>query len=109
MILVTQPWDGVVEPARADEGVYGAGADAKFLMEKKFMLDRFHVAETISEAGPSRALWHSISEDLRRRRENKIGIIQPAIALAIERLRTLGHDVREVFITKPSSKGVVLL
>jgi homoserine kinase len=109
-ILETVPWDGLVEPARANGGVYGKGVDSNFLLEeKKILLREFHVAETISGAGPSRALWYSISEDHKHRRKNRTGIIQPAIALVTDRLRTLGLEVREVFMTKPSSKGATFL
>ena len=105
-ILDTLPWDMVVEPARADGGAYGARINALFLQEeKKLLLERFHVAETISGAGPSRALWYSVSEDSGRRRNNKVGLIKPAIDLVSNRLESLGHKVREVFLTKPSAKG----
>jgi len=109
-ILETLPWDGVVEPSRANGGVYGRGVDSGFLLEeKKILLQEFHVAETISGAGPSRALWYSISEDHKHRRKNRTGVIQPAIALVTDRLKALGHEVREVFMTKPSSKGATIL
>jgi len=109
-ILETLPWDEFVEPMRADGGVYGRGIDSRFLLdEKKMLLDRFHVAETISGAGPSRALWYSISEDLKQRRKNKNGLIQPAIALVSDRLKSLGYGVREVFFTRPSTKGATII
>ena len=109
-ILENLPWDEFVEPTRADGGVYGRGVDWRFLLEeKKRLFDRFHVAETISGAGPSRALWYSISEDLKRRRKNKIGLIRPAIALVSDKLKSLGHEVREVFLTRPSAKGATII
>jgi homoserine kinase len=109
-ILEALPWDTIVEPARADGGAYGRGIDSGFLFnEKKLLLEKFHVAETISGAGPSRALWYSISEDLKQRRKNKIGVIEPAIALVTDRLRLLGHEVLEVFRTRPSSKGAQII
>jgi homoserine kinase len=109
MILQALPWDGVIEPARAESGVYGMGVDSGFLAkEKRLLFHKFSVAETISGAGPSRALWYSISKDLSNRRKNKLGTIQPAIALVTERLKTLGHEVQEVFLTKPSSKGATI-
>ncbi len=108
-IIETLPWDEIIEPLRADDGVYGKGIDSSFLRnEKKMLLKRFHVAETISGAGPSRALWYSISDDLRRRK-NKTGLIQPAIALVSDRLESLGYEVMEVFLTKPSAKGVIII
>ena len=65
-------------------------------------------AETISGAGPSHALWYSLSEDQNTRRKNSVGLIQPAIELVSTRLGALGHSVREVFITKPSSRGATI-
>jgi homoserine kinase len=109
-ILETLPWDEIVEPTRADSGVYGKGIDSRFLQdEKKLLLERFHVAETISGAGPSRALWYSISEDLKRQKKNKTGLIQPAITLVSDNLKSLGHEVREVFLTRPSAKGATII
>jgi homoserine kinase len=109
-ILKTLPWDLVVEPARSDGGAYGKGVDSKFLLEeKKLLLEKFHVAETISGAGPSRALWYSISEERKTRSTNKVGVIRPAINLVSERLKSLGYGVREVFLTKPSSQGATIL
>lgn len=109
-ILETLPWDGFVEPTRADGGVYGKGIDSSFLQEeKKMLLERFHVAETISGAGPSRALWYSISDDLKHRRKNKTGLIQPAITLVSDRIKALGYEVREVFLTRPSAKGATII
>jgi homoserine kinase len=109
-LLETLPWDPVVEPARANAGVYGKGIDADFLQEeKKLLIDRFHVAETISGAGPSRALWYSISENRRKKAKDEEGLIKPAIELVSNRLGSLGHSVREIFITKPSSKGATIM
>ncbi len=109
-ILETLPWDEIVEPTRADGDIYGKGIDSSFLRdEKKMLLERFHVAETISGAGPSRALWYSISDDLKQRRKNKTGLIQPAIALVSDRLKSLGYEVREVILTKPSAKGATTI
>jgi homoserine kinase len=109
-ILETLPWDEIVEPARADSGAYGRGVDSRFLKEeKKMLLERFHVAETISGAGPSRALWYSISHDLKQRRKDKMGLIQPAIALVSDRLKSLGYEVLEAFLTRPSAKGATII
>jgi homoserine kinase len=109
-LLETLPWDPVIEPARAAAGVYGKGVDADFLQqEKRLLIEKFHVAETISGAGPSRALWYSISEDRKRRRKDGVGLIRPAIGLVTERLGSLGHGVREIFTTKPSSKGATIM
>jgi homoserine kinase len=109
-ILETVPWDGVVEFARANGGLYGAGVDSSYLWEeKRILLEKFHVAETISGAGPSRALWYSISENHSRKRKNRVGTIQPAIALVTDRLRSLGYEVNEVFVTRPSSKGATII
>ena len=109
-ILETLPWDDIVEPTRADGAVYGRGVDSRFLQdEKKMLFDRFHVAETISGAGPSRALWYSISEDRMQQRKNRTGLIQPAIALVSDRLESLNYKVRKVFLTRPSTKGAIIL
>lgn len=107
-ILDAVPWDGIVEPARALGGLYGVEFNHLW-EEKRMLLDKYHVAETISGAGPARALWYSISEDHNQRRKNKVGTIQPAIALVTDRLRTVGYEVREVFVTKPSSKGAIIV
>ncbi len=105
-ILETIPWDPMVEPSRADAGFYGQGIDSAFLKEEKELLTRrFHVAETISGAGPSRALWYSISEERKIRRKNRIGLIKPATDLVSDRFKSLGHQIREVFYTKPSPTG----
>ena len=54
-IIEALPWDPTFEPARAEAGCYGKGVNAQFLREEKEMLlKEFHVAETISGAGPSR-------------------------------------------------------
>jgi len=108
-IIETLPWDPTVEPARADAECYGKGIDSHFLQEEKEMLLReFHVAETISGAGPSRALWYSISEDRRVRKKKQSGLVQVAIDQVSNRLRSLGHDVRKVYLTKPSTKGAAI-
>ncbi len=109
-ILETLPWDYVVEAARADGGAYGKGIDSRFLLEeKRLLLEQFHVAETISGAGPSRALWYSITEDHKKRSKNKVGLIKPAIDLVSDRLESLGYEVREVFLTRPSQKGATII
>jgi homoserine kinase len=109
-IIEALPWDGIVEPARAEGGAYGRGIDSSFLLEeKKILLDKFRVAETISGAGPSRVLWYSLSEDVKQRRKDKMGTIQPAIALVTDRLKSLGHEVQKVFTTKPSSNGAAIV
>jgi homoserine kinase len=108
-LLETIPWDPFVEPARAAAGAYGKGVSPVFLQDlKRELFANFHVAETVSGAGPSHALWYSISEDRAKRATNGVGLIKPAIELISNRLGTLGHNVREVFITKPSSKGATV-
>jgi homoserine kinase len=108
-IIETLPWDDLVEPARAEAGSYGRGVDSRILREeKKMLLDEFHVAETISGAGPSRALWYSISENSRSLRKRKSSLIENAIEKVSDRLQSLGHSVSEVFITKPSARGATL-
>src|SRR5208337_971859 len=108
-IIETLPWDPTFEPARAKAGCYGKGVNAQFLREeKKMLLKEFHVAETISGAGPSRALWYSISENRRSRRKRHESLIDSAIERVSTRLRLLGHDVQQVFVTKPSIEGATI-
>jgi homoserine kinase len=108
-IIQTLPWDSFVERIRADAGSYGRGIDSKFLREEKEMLlNDFHIAETISGAGPSRALWYSVSENNRSLRKRKGSLVDDAIDRVSTRLKSLGHNVEEVFITKPSVKGATV-
>ena len=108
-IIQTLPWDGFVEPTRAEAGSYGRGVDSKFLREEKeILLKDFHIAETISGAGPSCALWYSLSENNKSLRKRKGSLIDGAIEQVSTRLQSLGHNVEEVFITKPSVKGAIL-
>jgi len=109
-ILETLSWDPVVEPARANAGVYGKGINADFLLdEKKLLLEKFHIAETVCGAGPSRALWYSISEDQKVKRKNKVGLIQPANELVSNRLESVGQKVHAFALTKPTAKGATLV
>ena len=109
-ILATLPLDAVIESARADAGLYGKGIDAYFLTEeKKVLFKKFHVAETISGAGPSRALWFSISEDRKMRRKNGVGVIESAIDFVSSRLKSLGYEVQLSFLTRPSAKGAKII
>ena len=108
-ILATLPWDFVVESARADGGAYGEGVTSLFLHEEKQVLEeRYHVAETISGAGPSRALWFNIRQDIKTKKRNRIGLIKPAIEFVSERFETLGHKIQQVYITRPSRIGAVI-
>jgi len=108
-ILETLPWDFVVEAARADGGAYGEGVTSTFLREEKQVLtERYHVAETISGAGPSRALWFSISEDAKIKKKNRVGLINPAIELVSGQLESLGHKVQKIYVTRPSGRGAVI-
>jgi homoserine kinase len=100
-LIESLPWDPIIEPARAEAGAYGSGIDAKFLQEeKKILLDRFHVAETISGSGPSRALWYRVG---------RTGLIQQAIQYVSERLRSRGHRVQQIINTRPSAKGASVI
>jgi homoserine kinase len=109
-ILETLSWDPVVEPARADAGAYGRGIDSGLLLEeKRRLLAKFHVAETVSGAGPSRVLWYSISEDRKAKCRNKVGLIQPAIELVSNGLESVGHKLRGVTFTKPTARGATLI
>ncbi len=109
-ILESIPWDPLVEPSRADAGFYGEGIDSDFLKEeKKLLFEGFHVAETISGAGPSRALWYSISEERKACRKNKVGLVKPAIDTVTDRLKARGHRVIEVFVTRPSPRGARII
>jgi len=109
-ILKTIPWDPVIEPARADAGCYGKGVDAEKLQrEKEMLLQEFHVAETISGAGPSRALWYSLSEDRRALRRKRRSLIDSAIEQVSAGLKSSGHNVLEVYRTKPAAKGAYIV
>jgi homoserine kinase len=108
-LLETIPWDPFVEPARAAAGAYGNGVTPDFLHSlKSELFEKFHVAETVSGAGPSHALWYSLSEDQNKHEKTGVGLIKPAIEHLSGRLGILGHSVREVFITKPSCKGATV-
>jgi len=109
-ILATLPWDFVIEAARADGGAYGDGVTSSFLQEEKQVLEeRYHVAETISGAGPSRALWFSIRQDAKTKKRNRLGLIKPAVEFVSERFEALGHKAQQVYITKPSKTGAVIV
>jgi len=108
-VLETIPWDPFVEPARAAAGAYGNGVSPELLQSmKRELFDKFHVADTVSGAGPSHALWYRVSEDENTRKKNGVGLIKPAIELVSARLNALGYVVREVFITKPSPQGATV-
>jgi len=101
MILENIAWDIVVEPARANAGVYGKGFNYHMLMEERMRLYReCWVAETISGAGPSRALWYNVQ---RRRHLGK------AIRYVSDRLGQLGHRVEGSIRTSPSLKGAQVI
>jgi len=109
-IIKSIPWDPVIEPARADAGCYGKGIDADSLLkEKQMLLERYHVAETISGAGPSRALWYSLSEDRRARRRKQMSVIDGAIERVSMNLESAGHKVLEVYRTRPTARGAHVL
>ena len=100
-LIETLPWDPVIEPARAQAGVYGSGIDAKFLQEeKRALLEKFHVAETISGGGPSRALWFRV---------DRTGLVQEAVQFVSDRLRSRGYRTRHVIITRPSRNGAAVV
>lgn len=109
-ILEIISWDPVVEPTRADSGAYGRGITAENLQEeKRLLLKKYHVAETISGAGPARALWYDISENNRTLRKDGVGLIKPAVDLVSDRLAGTGHRVQEIFVTRPSSKHATIV
>lgn len=97
MIIENIAWDMVIEPARANADVYGRGFNDHRLMEEKMKLYReYGVAETISGAGPSRALWYNL------RRAKNLG---KAIKCVSEGLSGLGYRVEATVRTRPSAKG----
>lgn len=106
LILENIAWDRVVEPARANAGIYGEKVTESALMEeKRHLLKTYHVAETMSGAGPSKALWYSIREDAKVKRKNKIGTIEPSIRYVKENFERLGYTVEKLFQTRPSAHG----
>ena len=108
-IIETVPWDAIVEPTRADGGAYGEGVNLVLARRKEDVIRPIPRLETISGAGRSRALWYSIPEEHRHRRKNKVGIIQPAIDLVSDNLKSLGYEIRQVFLTRPSAKGATII
>jgi len=98
--------DPFVECVRADAGVYGGGVDCKQLMdEKKRLLRRYHVAETISGAGPSRVIFYKTSEN---RGELGKRPVDAAVSEVVESLEKNGHRVLEVIETKPDQFGCII-
>lgn len=107
LILQNVAWDRVVEPSRADAGVYGK-LDSKMLEEEKKMLyENFHVSETVSGAGPSRVLWYGVSKNDSAARG--VRPIDRAIRIVSERLVKAGHKVVKIFETVPSRVGAQLI
>ena len=103
LLLRAVSYDPYAEKARADAGVYGEMLTAsKLLEEKKHLLTKFHVAETISGAGPSRLLWFKLSENRQRHGERPI---DKAIDTVVSGIEESGYKVLEVLETRPSSVG----
>jgi len=103
LLLRAVALDPFVEPARAEAGIYGSGVTAKMLTEeKRLLLERFHVAETISGAGPSRLLWYRPSENKEPRGRRPI---DKAIEAVVTNLLSVGHKVLNIFETGPSDAG----
>lgn len=97
-ILKNISWDIIVERARASAEVYGKGIDWDSLLEEKLELWRkYRIAETICGAGPSRALWF----DSYKHKD----VIEDAINFVIDRIKSYGYVVEELFITRPSEVG----
>lgn len=107
LILENIAWDKIVEPSRADAGIYGK-LDSKMLQdEKRMLLENLQVAETVSGAGPSLILWYS-------KRENKSAPhgarpIDHATRIVSGRLERAGHKVVKVIETTPSKTGALLV
>ena len=96
-------YDPYAESSRADAGVYGSGIDWSLLMqEKRTLLEKFHVAETISGAGPSRLLWFRKSENLKPKGNRPV---DKAMELVAENLRKQGHSIQTIIETTPSNTG----
>jgi len=102
LLLEVVSYDPYAETFRADAGVYGAGIDGKSLAEeKKTLLRQFHVAETISGAGPSRLLWFKKSEN---RQREKAPITQ-AVNYVVDNLEKQGHRITKIIETSPRRRG----
>jgi len=107
LLLEVVSYDPYAEPVRADTGIYGEGINRETLMqEKKILLERFHVAETISGAGPSRLLWFRKSENQKTGSERPI---DEAVKLVVRNLEKHGHKAVSIIETEPSNVGCQLL
>ncbi|MEM2095457.1 MAG: hypothetical protein QXX19_02260 [Candidatus Caldarchaeum sp.] len=97
--------DPFVEYSRADAGVYGNGVDGRKLMEeKRWLLRKYNVAETISGAGPSRVLFYKLSENDQGVGERPV---DKAVAEIVEKLGRNGYKLLEAFDTRPNNSGCV--
>ncbi|MEM0336389.1 MAG: hypothetical protein QXN23_02530 [Candidatus Caldarchaeum sp.] len=97
--------DPLVEPARADAGVYGRGYDARKLLREKLELYKgFGVAMVISGAGPSRLLLFN-----RVKNTGKVGgrPVDKAVEKVVQGLDEEGIKVLEILETFPDTKGCV--
>lgn len=107
LFLRNAPFDPIVEPERADAGIYGAGYDREVLSkEKSKLLEEYGVAMTISGAGPSRILWYNLSENDGPSGRRPIDL---AVREVVRGLDSRGYGVEEVIFTTPSVKGFEIL
>ncbi|MEM4153629.1 MAG: hypothetical protein QXW52_02275 [Candidatus Caldarchaeum sp.] len=97
--------DPLVEYSRANAGLYGNGVDGRKLMEeKRSLLKKYNVAETISGAGPSRVLFYKLSENDQGVGERPV---DKAVAEIVEKLERNGYKLLEAFDTRPNNSGCV--
>lgn len=103
LLIESVVYDPYVEVARADAGVYGRGLDGRLLMEeKRRILQLYHVAETVSGAGPSRLLWYRPSENRGPEGERPI---DRAVETVVDNLSSMGYRVHRIYYTSPSIHG----
>ncbi len=98
-------YDPFVEYFRADAGLYGKGVNGeKLMMEKRRLFKEFKVAEVISGAGPSRALFFKLSENKDPPGSRPVDM---AVAEVIDTFERNGNRVLEIFETRPNHTGCI--
>jgi homoserine kinase len=103
LLLECVVYDPYVEMARAEAGVYGRGLNGELLTEeKRKIFQLYHVAETVSGAGPSRLLWYRFSENRGPEGERPI---DKAVETVLDNLSSAGYRAHRIYHTGPSIHG----